>query len=326
MLFGGLSIFAVGCSIRTSDTASVPPPVTTIIVPPDKPPSPAGWPAYPTFSGHSCWTRRGNGVMRAAPSATPPKGAPRNSPAQIVRRLLDRLGDRRYIHGIQLGAPPPLTLQHLHGYFGGARPPADALWAFIDAPAARETFGGSPTPEQIGATMTASWEAELVMGSLRDDFCEAGGPPLVGSSIGNLVAGVSDNTFALEERFPNPSPRTFRRRVDLIGRRYGFRVDSLRLLRPRQLAPLLVVETSRDRKQFVGDIPAIASLLNPVASAVGQNASTFEGFMLEARDADGPFVRVNSVNRGEAAGGQWSWDRCVYPYGHSESVTAKPCP
>jgi len=97
-------------------------------------------------------------------------------------------------------------------------------------------------------------------------------------------------------------------------------------LRPRQLAPLLVVETSRDRKLFVGDIPAIASLLDPIVTGAGQNASTFEGFMLEARDANGPFVRVNNVHRGEAAGGQWSWDRCVYPYEHSQPIAAKPCP
>ena len=45
-----------------------------------------------------------------------------------------------------------------------------------------------------------------------------------------------------------------------------------------------------------------------------------------ARDADGPFVRVESVQRGEWEGGQWSWDRCVYPYPHSMPAAAPPCP
>ena len=42
--------------------------------------------------------------------------------------------------------------------------------------------------------------------------------------------------------------------------------------------------------------------------------------------AAGPFVRIENVYRGEVEGGQWSWNRCVYPYAHSEPFGAKPCP
>ena len=67
-------------------------------------------------------------------------------------------------------------------------------------------------------------------------------------------------------------------------------------------------------------------LLDPVSSGNGATAVTFEGFFLEARDARGPFVRVENVYRGETEGGQWSWNRCAYPYAHSEPFGAKPCP
>jgi len=68
---------------------------------------------------------------------------------------------------------------------------------------------------------------------------------------------------ALGQRFPNPAPTVFRERVAAVGRQYGFRVIELRLLRPRELARLLIVETSHDRKEFVSQVPAIVSLLNP---------------------------------------------------------------
>ncbi len=313
-----------GCTIGTHGRA-VPPPVPSTEVPADKPPSPESWPAYPAFSSHSCWTPRspGTGVLRDAPTVAP-KGAERATPAQIVR-LLARLGDRRYIREVVMGKPPRIVLEHARSYYG-ARPPADAVWAYIDAPVAAADRGEKPTAEQTGALMEAEWEVALVRGALRDDLCTAGGPPFGGSSVDDHTEGAPWSTFALEQRFPNPPAPAFRRRVDMVGRRYGFRVVSLRLLRPRQIAPLLVVETSRDRKAFAGDVPAIMSLLNPLTSAAGENAFTFEGFLLEARDGDGPFVRVDNVNRGEASGGQWSWDRCVYPYAHSQPISAKPCP
>lgn len=323
---GLLASLASGCIGGGHGAERLPPPVTTLTVPADKPPSPDTWPAYPNFSAHSCWTRRfGNGIMRAAPSIPPRRTERGTPPAEIVHGLLNRFGDRRYIERITIGRPPPVTLRHLHGYFGGRRPPADAAWAYIRAPATRERLGTHPSPEQVGVTMVAKWETELVIGALRDDFCAAGGRPLVGASTNNLVSGLSDNTFALLQHFPNPAVDSFPRRVELIGRRYGFRVVSVRLLHPRQIAPLLVVETSRDRKMFVRDVPAISSLLDPLTSGSGQGALTFEGLFLEARDAQGPFVRVENVNRGEAEGGQWSWDPCVYPFLHSQPSALK-CP
>ena len=137
-----------------------------------------------------------------------------------------------------------------------------------------------------GEQVVASWEANLVAGGLRDDLCAAGGAPLVG------VAEVDHH----------------------LG------------LRPRQLAPLLVVQTDRNRKDFVADVQAILALLDPTTSSHGATALTFEGFFFEARDAKGPFVRTENVYRGEVEGGEWSWSRCAHPFQHSEPVGARPCP
>lgn len=301
----------------------------SVHVAPDLPPAAATWPPYPHFSDASCWTRPfgGGTPLRAAPSV--PVAAPPShlAAAMIVARLLARFRDNRYVRSVALGPPPPITLQHLRGYFAGARPPADALWAYVSVPAANQVFTTEhPNPRDAEAQMVAEWEAGLVVGALRDDFCAAGGAPLVGWSTGKGMIGLSDRTQALEQRFPNPSTAAFRNRVQVIGRRYGFTVEELRLLRPRQLAPLLIVHTSRDRKAFVGDVAAIMKLLDPVNNHGRQAAVTFEGFFFEAIDDKGPFVRVENHYRGQTEGGQWSWNRCVYPYFHSEPVGAKPCP
>jgi len=314
---------AIGANVAIRDTA--PRERTAATEAPVRPPSPTTWPDYPSFPT-SCWTRPfGEGLMRSAPSfaVTPEAG---RAPAELVRDLLARLSDRRYIERIEIGPPPPVALRHVQGYFAGERPPANALWAYIAAPVATAALSDKPTPQQLRDQMLAQWEAELVAGALRDDFCDAGGAPLVGWTIGRGGIGISDRTQALGQRFPNLNSAVFRARVAAVGRRYGFTLVELRLLRPRQLAPLLVVETNRDRKEFVADVPAIVELLNPATHAAHHTAVTFEGLSFEARDSVGPFVRTVTARRGVVMGGQWSWNRCVYPYAHSQPGGAPPCP
>lgn len=294
----------------------IPGPVTTVSVSPQNPPSPASWPAYPRYSKHSCWGRpsdRGSPIERSAPSfgTASPLGA-RIAPKLVARRLLAQLGDHRYIRGIRLAPAPPATAGRLHTFYAGSRPPRDALWATIIAPTAK-LLQGHPTPAQSVRQTAAYWEGMLVGGALRDDLCAAGGPPLVGWTVtGGQGGGFSEAWEAFNQRFPNPSPATFRKRVALVGRRYGFRVASLRLLRPLQLAPLLIVETSQDRTAFVKEIPAILSLVDPAA----RSANMFEGFYFEARDAQGPFVETSGGVRGQRWGGQWSSNPSVYPFAH----------
>jgi hypothetical protein len=291
------------------------------------PPSPVRWPAYPSFPA-SCWTRPSPGEgapLRAAPSylTRPATGA---SPEQVARRTLRRLGDDRYVHAVEIGRVPRLPLMHLKGWFAGVRPPRSAVWAFISAPeSVRSLTPEAPAREKI-AVQVAGWEADLVKGALRDGVCAAGRAPLVGWTVSGVPGGVSDRGQALGQRFPNPSPKAFAKLLRSVGDRYGFDVASVRLLRPLQLAPLVVVRTSRRRKDFVHDVPAIMRLLDPMRTAAHQTAITFEGFFLAAEDAKGPFVTVENVYRGEVMGGQWSWNRCEYPYLHSEPVGAKPCP
>jgi hypothetical protein len=146
-------------------------------------------------------------------------------------------------------------------------------------------------------------------------MCSAGGAPLVfwRSPDGG---GFAESGWALEQRFPNPSPDAFRKRVELVGKRYGFRIASLTLLHPEQYAPLLIVETSQDRTTFVHEIPEIMSLLDPTTNAGRRTALTFEGFFFAAEDAQGPFVSTESLDRSQAEGGQWSSDPNLYPYAH----------
>jgi hypothetical protein len=160
----------------------------------------------------------------------------------------------------------------------------------------------APLPSRSNA-MLAHWEVQLIGGALRDDLCDAGDQPLIGWGTGSSDGSFAARGAPFGQRFPNPSPREFRTRVDLIGRRYGFRVVSLRLLRPRQIAPLLVVRTSRDRRDFVRDVWAIMALLNPGGAA---GSETFEGLFFEALDARGPFVRTYRLARGQTGGDWWS--------------------
>ncbi|HEX6761874.1 MAG TPA: hypothetical protein VF094_03645 [Gaiellaceae bacterium] len=81
---------------------------------------------------------------------------------------------------------------------------------------------------------------------------------------------------------------------------------------PFQLAPLPVVATDRSRRQLVADVSAILADLDPRSG----EAVTFDGFYFEARDAHGPFVRTESVERGEIEGGHWSADPSDYPFPH----------
>lgn len=323
IVFGlGAAVVAglTGCAV--TQRAAVSPRVgSRIVIPADPPPSPATWPAYPRFSQHSCWGRpiwppprkpTRLPEMQVAPSYAPAHTTHPTPPAEIVRRFLARFGDRRYVRSIALTAPPPAVGSNVHVLYAGGHPPSDALALVIHAPLSNDGNDSTPpTPVESLTRGIASWEAGLVFGALEDDFCSAGGPSLIWAS--GDAGGMANRVFALEQRFPNPSPTAFRRRVDLVGERYGFRVVSLRLLRPEQIAPLLIVKTSRNRRRFAGDVEKIMSLLDPTASGHRQSASTFEGFFFAAEDTKGPFLFLDGASRGQGEGGEWAAGPCLYP-------------
>jgi hypothetical protein len=197
--------------------------------------------------------------------------------------------------------------------YGGSHPPADALHAYIHAPLANyENHAPHATPAQHLEYGIAEFEAGLVGGALRDDFCSAGGAPLISWSGG--AHGYAGGP-ALEQRFPNPTPAAFRHRVALVGRRFGFHVASLRLLRPEQIAPLLIVKTNRPRKAFVKDAGKIVSLLDPVSVAprLHRVAETFEGSFFAAEDSHGPFWYSWSGGRYNGEGSAWTASLCLLP-------------
>jgi hypothetical protein len=290
----------------------------------DLPPAPTTWPKYPHFSRHSCWGRPFMGdihrISQIAPSYAPTPRTHPIAPAGVARRLLARLGDRRYVHAIRFWPAHP---KHVRSWYAGGGPPAGALRARIIAPAAKTP--DHPSPERSLAAGIAQYEGNLVGAALRDDMCDAGGAPLVMWGATGDISGFAESGSALDQRFPNPTPSAFRKRLALVGRRFGFTVASLRLLRPRQLAPLLVVKTNRPRKAFVKDAGRIIGLLDPVTSANHRVAETFEGFFFAAEDARGPFFFSHSANRHNGYGSTWTANACLLPtFGRVGPGT--PCP
>ncbi len=308
-----------GCGAARSHVVA---PAPGVAIAADLPPSPTTWPKYPHFSRHSCWGRLfPSGVKRrslagAAPSYAPALRAHATPPVEIVQRFLARFGDRRYIRSITLGPSPAAIGTTIRAYFGDSHPPADALHAYIHAPLANyEDQAPHATPAQHLKYGIAEFEAGLVGAALRDDFCSAGGVPLVSWSGGREAAGLA-HEGALGQRFPNPTPAAFRHRVALVGRRFGFHVASLRLLRPEQLAPVLVVRTSRPRKAFAKDVGRIVTLLDPTSFAphLHRVGLTFEGFFFAAEDSRGPFFyTLDTGGRGQGVGSAWAATRCLLP-------------
>jgi hypothetical protein len=312
LMFGGivpLFLVMAGCAGAAQNNATAKP------IPPDYPPAASTWPAYPRVLPHSCWARPSafdnGGVMQAAPSVFPTSKS-ETTPPEIAASLLARLGDRRFVRSIRIGQPP-----------GRGPFPKDALWAYISVTAAaRPPEGSSPSEAAVLVWEQAQWELQLVTAGLIDDFCAAGGSPLVGWTYPGHGGEQRRATFALAQQFPNPSPSAFRSRLAAIGERYGFRVASLRLLRPRGIAPVMIVETDRSPKAFAQDVSAILALVNPVTPAAHSAAWTFEGFYFQARSSKGPFLVVAHIVRGEVMGMHWSSDPCAF----GGDPMGPPCP
>jgi hypothetical protein len=223
-----------------------------------------------------------------------------------------------------IGTNIPIVGANAHpSVFGpDANPPADALHAYIHAPLANyKNQAPHATPAQHLEYGIANFEASLVGGALRDDFCSAGGAPLISWSGDGDAGGLAGG--ALEQRFPNPTPAAFRHRVALVGRRFGFHVVSLRLLQPEQRVPVLIVRTGRQRKAFVKDVGTITSLLNPTSFAAHLHrvGETFEGFFFAAEDSYGPFYYTANS---ESEGSVWAANGCLLP--PMGPVGSKPCP
>jgi hypothetical protein len=122
-----------------------------------------------------------------------------------------------------------------------------------------------------------------------------------------------------QSTFPNLPRAVWFARVRSLEKRYRFSVVEVRMLRPVQDAPLLVVRTTRSPKAFARDVPAIQRSLDPKQRTGDDRTGwVYEGFYLEARDAHGrPFLAVFNYWRGTPkGGGQWASSPAYYPYAH----------
>ena len=119
-------------------------------------------------------------------------------------------------------------------------------------------------------------------------------------------------------RFQNPNTDVFLQRVSDAAARYHFEVVSVELLRPRQLAPKVIVRTTH-YLDLARDTPEILRSLDPKAATSDDRTGwKFEGFYFEAQDEHGvPFLTVfNSMRGPRAGGGQWARSERLYPFAH----------
>lgn len=119
------------------------------------------------------------------------------------------------------------------------------------------------------------------------------------------------------QRFRNLSEPRFRRLLAREASRYHFTVEELRFLHPRQLAPLVIVET-RHYVALARAMVTIERRLDPHVGQVDGKGWAFEGFLFEAQDERGvPFLGVSNFVRGSGpGGGQWARADALYPFDH----------
>ena len=130
--------------------------------------------------------------------------------------------------------------------------------------------------------------------------------------IGMLRAAASRNP---RRRFPSPPRRLLVARLDRAAALFGFRVETVTLRRPLQLAPQIV---SRHYLALAHALPQILDRIDPPPRS---NNRAYEGIFIEAVDERHvPFVIVFDSLRGQIAGGQaggqWARSEPLFPYAH----------
>jgi hypothetical protein len=130
-----------------------------------------------------------------------------------------------------------------------------------------------------------------------------------------LEVGVAENPKA---SFDNLSPDELKDRLAVASRKDGFTVVSLTLLKPKGIAPLVVVKTD-DEARFSEQLPAILRGIDPKKPGGDDRTGwSFEGFFLKAVDKnDDPFLVVFNFWRGDnPGGGQWARSEAQLPFPH----------
>jgi hypothetical protein len=256
------------------------------------------------LSQSACWSRAeadGSLHLTARRFASTSQ---KRSPQTLLDAVLTRLGDKRFIRAAGLGPIPPITRMH-NGYFGSSRPPKDGLWLYMAVPAAVEPRAAASqkplSPARVATISRAQWEAYLVAGAVRDEFCLHGTRPLIGWTLANRgIVGISDASYAFAQRFRNPGSAWLLDQLHRIGKRFHFLVESVHYLHPLQAAPVVVLRTDRPAV-FAGNETVILNSLH-----ITQGLSVgwpYEGYYIEVRDGDGrPFLISSTVLRGTDRG------------------------
>jgi hypothetical protein len=123
---------------------------------------------------------------------------------------------------------------------------------------------------------------------------------------------------APRERFANLAPSLLRQRLAEAARRYDFEIVSVRLLRPRRLAPEVVVRT-KHYLRLARSTGKILTALNPrLPARDDRHGWEYEAFYFEVRDEhDVPFLLAFTAMRGSGAeGGQWARSERLFPFPH----------
>jgi len=158
----------------------------------------------------------------------------------------------------------------------------------LAAPAAAAS---TPSPRRVVAEARAEW-LQVLRASARD--------------------GDSARTF------PSPSRRVLLQRLKTAARLHDFRIVRVRMLRPLQRAPAIVIRS--DRELAIARATAkIIDIFDP-RHPTSKNPSgyAYEGYFFVAETSKGvPYLATSNHWRApHVDGGEWAASKSLYPFPH----------
>ena len=118
--------------------------------------------------------------------------------------------------------------------------------------------------------------------------------------------------------FPSPSRVVLMRRLRQAQKLYGFRIVTVKMMRPLQGAPVIVIRS--DRKHAIARAtPRIIDLFDPQRpTRTNAGGYAYEGYFFTAQDGRGvPYLATfNHWRPPHVGGGEWAADESLYPFPH----------
>lgn len=120
-----------------------------------------------------------------------------------------------------------------------------------------------------------------------------------------------------KQRFHNLPESLFRARLSAAAASDQFTVKRVEFLHPRQLAPLVIVQS----RHYLAMAHLFGAVLSKSIDPIRRHRrpeEAFEGVFFEAQDERGvPFIIVSGVDRGpNPGGGEWARSEELYPGPH----------